>query len=330
MRDFPLVAVVTPSYNGMPYLESTLRSVQQQTYPNVVHVVLDNASTDDSAAVISKYSGGRVPIFSERNATLISQMDNWNKAMSLVPADARYVNVLCADDLLRKDAIERLVECAESDPRVDFVTARDVYDGRLMTHGLDCEKRIYNGREFARLCFLGVSNWQPWPHVFFRSSPQRLQRPFHAERYPGADSDFVFRELLSGQVGVINEPLFYTRAGAVTLSEGGGASYVFPVFERLLLYGRNVLSEEEFERQYRWELNRVMRRIGLYRWCNPKKANDMLSKLADYRIEVSNAQVTLAMATWPLYKASSASNDFIQRLRKPVEFFPESSFLADS
>ncbi len=36
----PLVAIVTPVYNGNPWLVRTLASVQAQTYPNLVHVVL--------------------------------------------------------------------------------------------------------------------------------------------------------------------------------------------------------------------------------------------------------------------------------------------------
>ena len=39
----PLVAIATPVYNGAEYLADTMACVQAQTYPNLVHCVLDNA-----------------------------------------------------------------------------------------------------------------------------------------------------------------------------------------------------------------------------------------------------------------------------------------------
>src|ERR1700731_169502 len=51
-NDPPLVAITTPVYNGERYLGETMACVQAQTYPNLVHLVVDNASTDRSAEII--------------------------------------------------------------------------------------------------------------------------------------------------------------------------------------------------------------------------------------------------------------------------------------
>ena len=58
----PLVAILTPVYNWASFLAETMACVQAQTYPNLVHIVLDNASTDATPEIINRYSGGRVPI----------------------------------------------------------------------------------------------------------------------------------------------------------------------------------------------------------------------------------------------------------------------------
>ena len=63
----PLVAIVTPVYNGEQYLAEAMESVQAQTYPNLVHVILDNASTDRTAEIIESFRGRKVPLLVGRN-----------------------------------------------------------------------------------------------------------------------------------------------------------------------------------------------------------------------------------------------------------------------
>src|SRR5260370_40722923 len=120
-RDPPLVAIFTPVYNGARFLEETMACVQAQTYPNLVHVVLDNCSTDATPEIINRYLGQRVPLLTGRNAETIPQYDNWEAAARMTPAEGRYFLLLCADDLIRADAIEKLVDVAESDPAIGVV-----------------------------------------------------------------------------------------------------------------------------------------------------------------------------------------------------------------
>jgi len=44
--DLPLVSIVTPVRNGLPYVEETLASIRAQDYPRIEHVVVDGGSTD--------------------------------------------------------------------------------------------------------------------------------------------------------------------------------------------------------------------------------------------------------------------------------------------
>jgi glycosyltransferase involved in cell wall biosynthesis len=51
----PLVSVVTPAYEAERFIEGTLRSVRDQSYPNVEHVVVDGGSTDGTTGILASY-----------------------------------------------------------------------------------------------------------------------------------------------------------------------------------------------------------------------------------------------------------------------------------
>ena len=53
----PLVSVVIPVYNGERFLQESLDSLLNQSYPNVELIVIDDASTDDTPQILDTYSG---------------------------------------------------------------------------------------------------------------------------------------------------------------------------------------------------------------------------------------------------------------------------------
>ena len=301
----PLVAIVTPVYNGEPWLTRTLASVQAQTYPNLVHVVLDNASTDDTSSVIAAACGKRVPIITRRNPSLLSQVDNWNAAIALTPAQAQYVKLLCADDIIRADCIERLVAVAESDPGLDFVTAVDTYGGQVKPHGLDANQSVYDGREVMLRLLRGEIAWFPFHHLFFRVTPERLNKPFDTATFPAADADFVFGVLREAKMGFVNAPLFYTRVHekSQTTGMGGDFYFLYTSLQRLDRFAGGLMSGGNIARSRLRIHRQILRHVIAWKALGQTAlAKEHIARLASTGYAPDAIEYLIAILTWPYHK----------------------------
>lgn len=106
----PVVTVCVPVYNGDAFLDRCLEAIATQTYPNLDILVVDNQSTDDSAARLRgwRQRDERVRVVvNERNIGLVP---NRNRCIEL--ARGEWIKFMDVDDLLAPTAIERLLEAA--------------------------------------------------------------------------------------------------------------------------------------------------------------------------------------------------------------------------
>jgi len=104
------VAVIVTTYNYGPYLRECLDSVLRQTYPVDEVVVVDDGSTDDSAAIAAEYAPRGVRLIRQDNQGVAAARNNGIAATS-----APYVICLDADDLLDP----RYVEVCRNEMRKD-------------------------------------------------------------------------------------------------------------------------------------------------------------------------------------------------------------------
>ena len=55
-KSLPFVSIITPAYNAMPFLKTTIENVLNQDYPNLEHIVFDGGSKDNSVEILKSYS----------------------------------------------------------------------------------------------------------------------------------------------------------------------------------------------------------------------------------------------------------------------------------
>lgn len=120
MSSTPTVSVCIPMYNAGKYIGETVRSVLSQTVDDFEIVVVDNASTDNSVEVVESFADSRIRLL--RNSSNLGQERNWNRSVD--EARGLYTKLLCADDLLYPQCLEKQVVALESHPDASFVACR--------------------------------------------------------------------------------------------------------------------------------------------------------------------------------------------------------------
>src|SRR5690242_9706360 len=116
----PLVSIVIPCYNHAHYLGQAIESVQRQTWPAVEIIVVDDGSTDDTAAVVARYPG--VTGLTQPNQGLSAARNTGLKA-----SHGRYILFLDADDLVVPNALDKAVGEMTAHPECAFVSGAFYY-----------------------------------------------------------------------------------------------------------------------------------------------------------------------------------------------------------
>ena len=115
MNDHPLVSIITPSFNKGPYIEETLQSVRNQTYPHIEHIVIDGGSTDETLPILEKYSGDIVWISEPDKGQSDAINKGWRRSHGEIIV---YLN---ADDTYLPDAVEIAVNYFLQHPETGMI-----------------------------------------------------------------------------------------------------------------------------------------------------------------------------------------------------------------
>ncbi len=104
------VSIVTPCYNGGPYLRATIESILAQSQPVLEMIIVDDGSTDESAAIAESFGP---PI---RVIRQVNQGESVARNRGIAEARGDYLLFLDADDLLDPDSLRQLVHAARRAP----------------------------------------------------------------------------------------------------------------------------------------------------------------------------------------------------------------------
>src|SRR5262245_33443773 len=136
-RNPSVVSVVTPVYNGGPFIAECVESVLAQTYDAFEYVICDNHSTDDTGSIVARYAREDRRIRVVRPDRFLPQIANWNLAVGHAAPASTYLKFVEADDTLAPSCLERMVALGDDNPSVGVIgSLRTVSNGEIDLDGV--------------------------------------------------------------------------------------------------------------------------------------------------------------------------------------------------
>lgn len=218
------ISVITVVFNAEHTIADTLNSVARQSHNDVEHIVIDGASTDNTATVIKRHINGLAKFVSEPDTGIYDAM---NKGIELATGDV--IGLLNADDVFHDDKVLEQVAAAHQNLELDACYADLVY---VKANNVSQVSRYWTSQNYSKgLCFKG---WMPaHPTLYLKRRVYEKVGLYNTELKYQADLEFCARAFELHKISSLYLPNLWVRMrlGGVTNSslktmvEGNWESY---------------------------------------------------------------------------------------------------------
>ncbi len=293
----PLVSFVMPVHNAAPYVGAAIRSVLAQTIPDFELIVVNDASTDDSADAIAACRDPRMHC--RRSDSQMNAAGARNLAME--HARGEFIAFLDADDIAMPDRLECQISALRSHTGAGIAAS-------LIT-SID-ERGRSLGRGF-------VKPWKPdeiAPVLLFENclalssvtARKAVLKPFRAPFAPAEDYDLWMRLATETQSLIIPRELtqYRTHASGVSARQPEQMRAAIDIIHSAQLVRLELEPCEIHARLSAWPLNPAMEELlEAGQWlCKLARAN---ARHAAYRKDVFTGILrerwfTICLDSWQL------------------------------
>jgi Glycosyl transferase family 2 len=207
----PLVSAIMAVRNGSRYLPAAIASILAQSVVDFDLIVVDDASTDDTAAVLRAVSDPRLRVLT--NDRWLGQTESLNKALAI--ADGDYVARMDADDIAFPERFACQLDHLRESGAVATGSGAIVIDGG----GRVLEWRRGEGDPvvlrwrmmFRNICFHSSLMWH-------RNQVEESVGIYDVGLEYAQDYDLLARLMDVGTVSVVERPLIYYRQHDAAMS----------------------------------------------------------------------------------------------------------------
>ena len=191
------VTIITVTLNSAKFLEDCIRSVIEQDYNDIEHIVIDGGSTDDTLAIVEKYKDHIYRWISEKDNGMY---DAINKGMQM--ANGEIIGTLNSDDVLASPDVISTIVSSFDQQKVDAVYGDLVYVDPMDIAKI---KRVWKGLPFKRSRY--KHGWMPaHPTFYFRKKLLENFGYYETHYFTASDYEFMARYLFYFRVNAYYIP----------------------------------------------------------------------------------------------------------------------------
>lgn len=205
-----LVSVIVACRNSEKFLKLCMDSLINQSYHNIEIVVCDDASTDNSYALLEEYAVRDPRIILLKNEECLYAASTRNRCIE--KSSGKYIVIQDADDFSAYDRIEKLKILLEQNDKIDFISSSAyIFSNDHTIFDKIKRVRIVNPKKSDFL-------WgMPFIHaaMIFRTTCIKNINGYRVakETKRGQDYDMLMRMYAAGFKGMnINSPLYWIRS----------------------------------------------------------------------------------------------------------------------
>ena len=192
-----LFSIIIPTYNRASFIEKTIESALDQTYPNYEIIVIDDGSTDNTDEIVKHIKNKKISYYKIKNSER-GAARNYGASI----AKGEYVNFFDSDDVLYPNHLEDAYQLITKKNRPEVVhVGYDVRDpnGKILT-------RAQSLKGDLNLCLVKKGNLLSCNGVFLRKDISKTH-PFSEDRKLSGSEDYELWLRLSSEF-----PIYYSNA----------------------------------------------------------------------------------------------------------------------
>jgi glycosyltransferase len=235
MKPYPLVTIITASFNRVSLIEEAIASVLNQTYPRIEHLIMDGGSNDGTIAMLKKFPS--LKIISEPDKGVY---DAFNKGIYYAAGDI--IGILNSDDFYAEKILDDVVNCFAHQDTLAVLGGASIFrviDGKNKVVN---QYPAYPQKEFLYQTLLGGPLTNAW---FFRRDIFEKYGKFDLNFGVFADREFFLRMCLDStfQYTRLDKNVYYYRQHSNSLTMRSESDLTVESFKESIDFVRKALKQ---------------------------------------------------------------------------------------